>query len=203
MKAARYLALLALILVVAPGVRADEKKVQQKLHRAELEFQRGNVGGAEKLLRDVLKDEPSSIEAHNMLANLLASTRRNSQAAVEYGRVLALDADQKLLSPQEKRNVIDGQAVGYAESGDLDRAKSIYLGVLKEDPDYALYNYNLACVYAELHDLDSAIPYLKKSWEKRDTLPPNAKFPDPRQDRSFASYFNDPKFQDAVRHMVQ
>jgi tetratricopeptide (TPR) repeat protein len=192
-----------ILLLLSTFSFADTKKAAEKAHRAEYEFQRHNVAGAEKLLRDAIKEDPNSIDAHNMLANLLTATRRYSQAVTEYGRVLELDAQQNKLSDNDRRHVIDGQAVAYAQSGDLQRAKSIYLDVLGKDPDYSMYNYNLACVYAELHDLDSAIPYLKKSWEKRDNMPSDLKFPDPRKDDSFKAYWNDPKFQDAVRYMVQ
>jgi Tfp pilus assembly protein PilF len=182
---------------------ADTKKAAEKAHRADLEFRRHNFGGAEKLLRDAIKEDPDYIDAHDMLATLLSGTQRYSQAAQEYGRVLELDAKQNKLSDEHKRQVIDGQAAAYAQGGDLQRAKSIYLDALKTDPDYAMYNYNLACVYAELHDLDSAIPYLKKSWQKRANLPSDVKYPDPRKDNSFRPYLNDSKFQEAVRNMVQ
>ena len=203
MKLRRFAVLPVLLLVVVSAFPANTKKAEEKLARAEIEFRRKNFGGAEKLIRDAIKEDPDSIDAHNMLANLLAGTRRYSQAVTEYSRVLELDAEQKKLSKQDRRSATDGQAVAYAESGDLDHAKSIYLDALKDDPDYALYNYNLACVYAELHDLDSALPYLKKSWEKRDTLPADQKFPDPRQDNSFRDYRDDPRFQAAVQNMVQ
>jgi tetratricopeptide (TPR) repeat protein len=87
-------------------------------------------------------------------------------------------------------------------SGNLPQAKDIYLKALEKDPDYAMYNYNLACVYAEMHDLDTAITYLKKSWEHRETVPRGTKYPDPRQDNSFKPYLNDPKFQAAVENIV-
>ena len=199
----RCLSLLLVVCLAGVAVFADAKKAEEKLRKADAEFARHNVAGAEKLVREAIKEDPASIDAHDMLGNLLTATQRYSQAAQEYSRALELDEQQKKLSPADKRQVIDGQAVAYAESGDLQRAKAIYTAAMKDDPDYAMYNYNLACVYAELHDLDAAIPYLKKSWEERDTLPAGTKFPDPRQDSSFAAYRDDPRFQDAVRNMVQ
>jgi len=192
-----------LMLLVACSGWGDARKAADKTKRAEAEFRKHNIAGAEKLLREAIKEDPNSVDAHKMLANLLSGTNRYSQATQEFGRVLELDAQQKKLSDEDKRRVIDGQAVAYAESGDLNRAKSIYLAALEKDPDYSMYDYNLACVYAEMHDLDSALPYLKKAWDKRDSLPGDIKFPDPRQDSSFHSYVNDPKFLDAVRNMVQ
>jgi Tfp pilus assembly protein PilF len=202
-KVSRVLVLPLLLLVAVSAFPANNKKVEEKLARANAEFGRHNIPGAERLIRQAIKEDPDSIEAHNMLADLLSGTGRYSQAATEYSQVLELDATQNKLSKGAKRRVVDGQAVAYAESGDLDRAKSIYLAAIKDDPDYAMYNYNLACVYAELQDLESAIPYLKKSWALRNTLPSDIKYPDPRQDSSFRAYLNDPRFQDAVRYMVQ
>ena len=199
----RQIPVLLILFLFTGLLYADTKKAVDKAHRAEMEFQRHNVAGAEKLLRDAIKEDPDYIDAHDMLANLLSATSRYSQAAQEYGRVLELDAKQNKLSDEHKRQIIDGQAVAYAESGDLQRAKSIYLEAIKTDPDYARYNYNLACVYAEMHDLDSAIPYLKKAWEKRANMPATTPFPDPRKDSSFKAYLDDPKFQEVVRNMVQ
>jgi tetratricopeptide (TPR) repeat protein len=199
----RQLTICLIILFVTVPLFADAKKAAEKTHRAEYEYQRHNIAGAERLLRDAIKEDANSIDAHNMLANLLSGTRRYSQATQEFERVLDLDAHQKKLSDDDKRRVIDGQAVAYAQGGDLQRAKSIYVEVLEKDPDYSMYNYNLACVYAELHDLDSALPYLKKSWDKRDNMPSDLKFPDPRKDDSFKPYWEDAKFQEAVRYIVQ
>jgi Tfp pilus assembly protein PilF len=182
---------------------ADQKKIKEKIKKADAEFARGNVNGAEKQLRQAIEEDPSSIDAHNALAILLQATRRNSQAAPEFRKILDLDDQQKKLSATERRSTMDQWGVSTAMGGDLNKARQIYLDALKTDPDYAMFNYNLACVYAEQNDLDSALPYLKKSWEKRDTLPGGMSYPDPRKDDSFKQYLNDHRFQDAVREIVQ
>lgn len=199
----RRICLLLLIVSVATAGWCQSKKIADKLQRAEAAFSKGDAATAEKLLREVIKADPNVIEAHDMLGILLSSTRRYSQAAPEFARALELDDQQKDLSLEQRRQVIDGQAVAYAESGDLQKAKSLYLAALKDDPNFTLYNYNLACVYAELHDLDAALPYLQKAWDMRITLPKSMTFPDPRKDSSFKDYYNDPKFQEAVKNMVQ
>jgi tetratricopeptide (TPR) repeat protein len=199
----RKLPLLLVCLLIAGCAWGDARKAADKIRRADVEYRRHNYAGAEKLLRDAIKEDPDSVDAHTMLANLLSGTKRYSQARQEYGRVLEIDDKRKKLSDDARRRVIDGQAVAFAESGELERAKSIYLDALKQDPDYSMYNYNLACVYAELQDLDTALPYLKKSWEKRGTLPSDITFPDPRKDDSFKPYWDNPTFLEAVRNMVQ
>ena len=197
------LALFLVILLAACCASADARKAVEKIRKADAEFRRHNVAGAEKLLREAIKEDPDNMEGHTMLGDLLSRTQRFSQATQEYGRVLELDEKQKKLSDRERRHVVDWQGLAYAQSGDLPRAKSIYLDALKQDPDFAGYNYNLACVYAEQQDLETALPYLKKAWEKRDTLPVDEPFPDPRKDDSFKPYWGNPRFVETVRNMVQ
>jgi tetratricopeptide (TPR) repeat protein len=192
---------LALFLVSGFAI-ADEKKAKEKINKADAELQRRNLAGAEKNLLDAIKEDPNSIEAHDALGRLYTLTRRYSASAREFTTALTLDDQQHKLTESHRREVVDDQGVAYALSGNLQQAKNIYLSALAKDPDYAMYNYNLACVYAELHDLDAAIPYLTKSWEHRDTLPSSIKYPDPRADNSFKPYLNDPKFQEAVKHIV-
>lgn len=194
---------MSLVVLIASGLSlADSKKVKDQIKKAEAEFARLNVNGAEKHLKKAIEEDPSSIDAHLALADLYSATRRNPQAAQEYTKSLELDDQHKKLTVEQRRRVIDQQGVSYALARNLDRAKQIYLDALAKDPEYAMFNYNLACVYAELDDLDSAIPYLKKSWEHRDTLPGDVKFPDPRKDDSFKSFWNDKRFLDAVRDIV-
>ncbi|HWR15113.1 MAG TPA: tetratricopeptide repeat protein [Terriglobales bacterium] len=198
----RSFVLLVLFSLISVSGFADTKKANEKIRRAETEFARGNVNGAEKNLRQALEEDPNSIDAHLALADLLSQTRRNFQAAQEYTKALELDASQKKLTEAQRRSAIDQQAISYALGGELKRARDIYLEALKSDGDYAMYNYNLACVYAEMNDLNSALPYLRKSWEHRDTLPSGVKFPDPRKDDSFKAFWNDARFQKAVSDIV-
>jgi Tfp pilus assembly protein PilF len=195
------IAALLLSLTTAP-LWADAKKAKEKVRKAEAEYVRHNVAGAEKLLRQAIDEDPNSIDAHSALGDLLSSTQRNSQAAREYAKALELDDEQKVFTPEQRRRHIDQQGVTTALGGDLVGAKKIYQDALAKDPDYSLFNYNLSCVYAEQGDLDSALPYLKKAWEHRDNIPSNQKFPDPRQDNSFKSFVNDKRFQEAVQNMV-
>ena len=160
---------------------ADAKKAKDKVRKAEVEYARRNFPGAEKQLRQAIEEDPSSIDAHGALADLLSATQRNSQAAREYAKTLELDDQQKVFTPDQRRRFTDQWGVTTALGGDLEGAKKIYLEAIAKDPDYAMFNYNLSCVYAEQGDLDSALSYLKKSWDHRDTLQGNATFPDPRQ----------------------
>lgn len=193
---------IVLIAALCVPVFADAKKAKDLVKKAEIEFDRRNIPGAEKLLRKAAEEDPDNLDAHRELADLLAMTNRYSQSVPEYRKTLEIDDQQKALTREQRRSIVDSLGVSTARSGDLKQARDWYLEALRKDPDYSFYNYNLACVYAELGDLDSAIPYLKKAWEKRDTMPSGMSFPDPRQDDSFKNFVNDPQFQDAVRNMV-
>jgi Tfp pilus assembly protein PilF len=199
----RHCLIIILIACFGGGVSlADSKKVKDKIKKAEAEFARYNVAGAEKELKKALEEDPASIEAHLALADLYSATRRNPEAAKEYTKALELDEEQKKLTTGQRRRAIDQQGVSYALSRNFERARQIYLDALAKDPDYSMFNYNLACVYAEMDDLEAAIPYLKKSWEHRDSLPSDVKFPDPRKDDSFKAFWNDKRFLDAVQDIV-
>jgi tetratricopeptide (TPR) repeat protein len=199
----RRMVSICLLLLFATGISfADAKKAQDKIRKAEVDVQRRNLGGAEKNLLDAIKEDPNSVEAHDALGRLYSGTGRYSAAAREFTAAIAADEQQHKYNEDQRRQMIDDQGVAYAMSGNLPQAKDIYLKALEKDPDYAMYNYNLACVYAEMHDLDTAITYLKKSWEHRETVPRGTKYPDPRQDNSFKPYLNDPKFQAAVENIV-
>lgn len=199
----RRMVSVCLLLLFATGLSfANAKKAQEKVRKAEVDLQRRNFGGAEKNLLDAIKEDPNSVEAHDALGRLYAGTGRYSAAAREFTAAIAADDQLHKYNEDQRRQMIDDQGVAYAQSGNLPQAKEIYLKALEKDPDYAMYNYNLACVYAEMHDLDTAITYLKKSWEHRDNMPRGMKYPDPRTDNSFKPYLNDPKFQAAVENIV-
>src|SRR3954465_2926065 len=114
----RFIVFMLLIVFTTFAFAADQKKIKEKIKRADAEFARGNVNGAEKQLRQAISEDPSSIDAHNALAILLQATRRSSQAALEYRKVLDLDDEQKKLLTTERRSMIDSWGVSTALGGD-------------------------------------------------------------------------------------
>lgn len=195
--------LILIVVVLATTLAfADRQKALEKYAKAQQAASIGNLPKAEKLLNDVLKEDSTLVKAHVLLGDVLSQERRFSTAALEYTAALDLDAKQNSLSDEDKLRVTDSQGVAYAESGNLPRAREIYDTAIKQNPEYPLFYYNLACVYAEMHQLDPALDNLKKAWDLRDKMPEGQRFPDPRKDTSFGGYLKDPRFQDAVRNMV-
>lgn len=178
---------------------ADQKSINEKIRKA---HQQRDPAKAEKLLREAIAEDPNSIVAHRELADLLYAMHRYAASGDEYARVVQLDQSQNKLGDDDRRRVLNQEGVAYALGGSLQRAKELYEAAIAKDPDYAMYYYNLACTYAEMHQLDPALKYLREAWQRRKNLLEGERFPDPRQDTSFAAYKNDRRFQDAVRDMV-
>ena len=188
-----------LIATFALAAAADQKSINDKIRKA---HQQRNPAKAEKLLREAIAEDGNSIPAHRELADLLYATQRYSASADEYARVAEIDQSQNKLGDDNRRRVLNQEGVAFALGGNLPKAKEVFEGAIAEDPEYAMFYYNLACTYAEMHQLDPALKYLREAWKRRKNLLEGESFPDPRQDTSFASYKNDPRFQDAVRDMV-
>jgi Tfp pilus assembly protein PilF len=191
-----------LLLLSAVFAFADQKKARENLTKAEREAAVGNLTKAEKLLRDAVQQDPSYLKAHTRLADVLFQMRKFGAASDEYAAALKINDTQKQLGEDEVRQVTDQLGVSTAMGGNLPKAKNIFEEAIQRDPDYALFRYNLACTYAEMGDLDTAILHLQEAWKRRRSLAEGERFPDPRQDSSFKRYLDDPRFQEAVREMV-
>jgi tetratricopeptide (TPR) repeat protein len=198
----RNILLCIVILLSSLLAPADQKKAEKKLNDAERAYAAGNIQRAEKSARDALKQEPKLLQAHALLGDILMNTRRYSAAAESYTAALKADADQKTLTPEQRRALTNQQGVAYGMGGNLARAQEIFEQALQSDPNDPLLHYNLAATFAEKKQLDSALEQLKQAWKLRSNMPSGQQFPDPRKDSSFAGHLNNPRFQDAVRDMV-
>ncbi len=198
----RKLAAGFLLLVLVLPAFADRGKAEDKMRKAAREAAVGNFPKAEKLLREAVQEDPTSVRAHRMLGELLFQEQRYSQAADIYGAALRLDESQKQLNSDDKRAVTDNYGVATAMGGNLQKAKEIFEAAIKQDPEYPLHYYNLACTYAELGDLNPALNYLQEAWKRRANLSSGESFPDPRKDSSFKRYVDDKRFQEATKLMV-
>jgi tetratricopeptide (TPR) repeat protein len=200
----KLLALFLLVLLACGVAAAETKESRDKLEKARRELQspRRNVAHVEKLIQDSLKASPDFLEAQRALADLYYLENRFDSAAAEYLKARALDDSQKKLSRADRNLLLDGLGLSQAQGRHYDEAIASYKAAIAEDPEYALFEYNLACTYAMKGDLDSALPHLTKSWELRDSLPNGVEFPDPRKDDSFKRYWNDSRFKAAVENIV-
>jgi tetratricopeptide (TPR) repeat protein len=192
---------LVVILLLAIAASADRKKAAEATAKAQHEIQIGNLPKAEKLLREAVQQDPTYASANRLLGDVLSLEHKYGAASDAYAAALKNDPNG-MLTDEEKRQVTDQLGVSTALGGNLPKAKTIFEEAIKADPDYPLYRYNLACTYAEMDALDTALQHLREAWKRRKNLPEGERFPDPRQDSSFKRFVNDRRFQDAIRDMV-
>lgn len=190
-----------LLLACAAGQSSEAIKKLKQAQR-EMDSPRANPDHVEKLIRESLKASPDYLEAQRALADLYATLHRYDNAAEEFKKALALDDAQHKLSRNERDALLDSIGLMQALGRHFDDAIATYKAALGEHAEYALFEYNLACSYAEKGDLDSALLHLKKAWELKDTMPRGQNFPDPRKDESFRKFWGDSRFQKTVENMV-
>ena len=193
--------LISCILLLSCFAFADHQKAVDKLQKAVRDVETHNAKGADKNFQEAIREDPDYLVAHQQYGDFLMLVRRFGAAADQYDAAIKIDDTKHYLQQSERRALINQYGVATAEGGNLNKAKTIFQDALKQD-DYPLYRYNLACVYAENHDLDTALVELKKAWNDRNKLGDGERFPDPRKDSSFKPYLNDPKFQEATQMMV-
>jgi tetratricopeptide (TPR) repeat protein len=156
---------------------------------------------AETHFKNALKSNPNDVHGQMWLGHALYYQQRYKQAIPAYEKARELDSATRQLSLTERRVVNDNLGISYALGKNMPTAQRYYLAVIRDDPAYPLYYYNLAGVYAEMNDLDTAVSYLLKAWDRRANGLEGEGFPDPRQDSSFNKYLRDPRFNRALDKM--
>lgn len=217
----RAVSIVALIVTVSAGAFAQSKEAKDKYYKAlqQLEWRVPSSGSgtweaaqrrrvppnpvkAEKLFNEASALAPDWILPIYGLADMNFMLRKYSASAKFYARAKELDDKTHELDKAGRHDMLDQLGLSYALDADYKTAESVYKDALKEDPEFPMFHYNLACVYAESHNLSNALEHLKKAWEFKDNMPKGQPFPDPRKDDSWREYLDNPRFQDAVREMV-
>ena len=116
-------------------------------------------------------------------------------AATYYQQALDLEKKKPTLSNEYWHVLVDNLAMAYGIPGDLTRSKEILEYGLAKDPTYPNFYYTLACVYAEMGDLDHTLSNLKAAFHYRQNLISGEQMPDPRTDDSFQRFKNNERFQ--------
>ncbi len=119
-------------------------------------FEAAARGAVSAMLVDMgLADEP---EGAYYLAKQLMNQKKFDRADAYYRKALAMRPDYA-----DARN---GLAVNTAHAGDLDGAIALAEALVKDKPDYAPAQYNLAWWYAEgRKDVEAARPYYERARE--------------------------------------
>jgi len=128
--------------------------------------------------------------------NLYFNSKRYTEAGVFYLKALNRykDMGNKGLDKDQWRILVDQTAMSLGISGQLDGAKIVLENGIEEDPEYPMFYYNLACVYAESNDKQKCFEALAKAISYRINMIQGEDFPDPMSDSSFKKYVDDSEF---------
>src|SRR2546421_863549 len=115
----------------------------------------------------------------------------------------ALDREKEISTLGETiwRVMVDNLGMAYGISGDLKKAKDTFEYGLSKDPKYPMFNYNMACTFAEMNDVDKAISYLQQAFQNKENMIKGERFPDPWTDDSFQRFMKNDKFVNALKEM--
>jgi len=128
--------------------------------------------------------QPTSND-YAILASTFYRTAQNfPAAAVYYQRALqTLPATLPPTAPY-RRYLTDQLSMSYTITGDIKRSREVNEQAIKDDPDYPLYYYNLACADAEQGNAADAHTHLKQAFDRKANTLPNEHLPNPATDDS-------------------
>ncbi len=110
---------------------------------------------AERLLRDVAREEPELPAAHVNLGNVLERLGRQAEAIAAYREALRLD-------PHHDVALINLAALHVAQ-GAVREAEGVYLSAINADPQAAEPHARLAALLERRSDLDSAVEEYRRA----------------------------------------
>lgn len=98
-------------------------------------------------------------------------------------------------SAKVARHIVRDQAgMAHGIAGNLASSRRIFEAGIREDADYPMYYYNLACADAGDKNLKSAMENLQKAFDRRANVNPGESMPPVTQDDSFTPYRNNKEF---------
>lgn len=162
--------------------------------RALQEFRDKNYAAAERDLREITKRDPSNIYAHFYLGQTLFKEEQYAAAATSFQKAHDLEKDGDGLSVVQHRILTDQLVIAYGIGGDLKKAHALLDDAIKQDPEYPLNYYNLACAFAEDGDKAKLLTNLSLAFQYKKNVLSGEQMPDPRSDSSFQKYVRDPDF---------
>jgi tetratricopeptide (TPR) repeat protein len=123
---------------------------QLRLLEARVEMAAGQLGPATNLLTALVTEDPSQLEAYQLLGSIYASQGKTAEAIAQYERLAARSSS----AASGAKTMI-----GMLKESLNDRtgARTVYEQVVKDDPRAAVAANNLAWIYADEGKLDDAL----------------------------------------------
>ena len=130
-----------------------------------------------------------------LYAQVLYGHRMYKAAAPIFEQALSRLKDDDAPQTRTMRRVTTDQAgMAYGMSGDVAKARTIFVAAIAKDPDYPLYYYNLACADAEQKNLKDAEQHLQQAFARKANVISGEKIPDPTKDDSFLQHRDNKEF---------
>ena len=184
-----------LFLLIAGSCLAQVSEPDESLTaRARQEYAAGEFANAERDFRELTKRDPSNIQAQVYLGQALFRQGRYAESVVPYEKALELERNGNKLTPDQHRILVDQLAMAYGIGGDLKKSRALLERAIRDDPEYPLNYYNLACVYAEEGNKHEVLANLSLAFQHKGYVLPGEQLPDPRADSSFQKYVRDEDF---------
>lgn len=118
----------------------------------------GQLGEAEKLYNEFLKQTPDDIQVLDLLARLKLLQKKYSES---------IELNKKILSfNSQNENALFNIALAYKNEGCLDDAIKFYDKLLCVNPQNTDAHYNIAFIYADVGNVDKAIYHFNKVLEQ-------------------------------------
>ncbi len=195
------LALIAIFfLALNTSAQQNEAPAFQAAHQA---YDSGRLVDAEKGFAAIVKADPKDIPAQMFLGQTLFREEKYAAAIVPYEKVRSLEQSGTKLSLTQHRILIDQLAMAYGMSGRAADSKALLQTAVRQDPEYPLNYYNLACVAADENDKSAVLSNLNLAFQHRAQALPGEHLPSPATDPSFQKFANDPAFKAFVSRTQQ
>ena len=183
------------VAVLSGSCLAQAPQSSEKLmEKARQEYAAGKFADAERDLRELTKRDPSNIEGHVYLGQALFRQEKYTESVLSYQKARELERSGSTLTLDQHRILLDQLAMAYGISGDLKKARILLEDAIRQDPEYPLNYYNLACAFAEAGDKDKALANLSLAFQHKENVLKGEQMPDPRTDSSFQKYVRDEDF---------
>lgn len=101
-----------------------------------------------------------------------------------------------------RRVARDQAGMSYGMSGNIAAARAIFEQGVKEDPDYPMFYYNLACADAEEKNIAAARTHLQQAFDRRTNVNPGEKMPNPTEDDSFTPFRSNKEFWAFLQKLI-
>lgn len=169
--------------------------------RALQEYKAGQYGAAERDCRELVKQNPSNILAQIYLGQSLYMQKKYAESVGPFEKARELEASGMKLNSDQHRILVDQLVIAYGISGNFKKVHALLDDAIRQDPDYPLNYYNLACAYAGEGDKAKMLANLSTAFQHKDHVVKGEQMPDPRSDGSFQNYMHDADFVKLMKQL--